>query len=119
MVCTTQPNAAQLSPGSTERPEVWGGGDGGAHGPPPTACGFLASKKIRSWLFGLIGFIGWASTVRKSLLMNRLAYARTKTSRKSNGEGNCKFESEICPNTTWEVGEQGSYLDFNTKVYIY
>ena len=30
-----------------------------------------------------------------------------------------KFSLEIYSNTTWEVGEQGSFLDFNIKVYIH
>ena len=30
-----------------------------------------------------------------------------------------KFSMEIYSNTTWEVGEQGSFLDFNIKVYIH
>ena len=30
-----------------------------------------------------------------------------------------KFSLEIYSNTTWEVGEYGSFLDFNIKVYIH
>ena len=29
------------------------------------------------------------------------------------------FGLEIYSNTTWEVGEKGSFLDFNIKVYIH
>ena len=30
-----------------------------------------------------------------------------------------KFSLEIYSNATWEVGEQGSFLDFNIEVYIH
>ena len=32
------------------------------------------------------------------------------------GKGNRKFSLEIHSNTTWEVREQGSFLDLNIKV---
>ena len=36
------------------------------------------------------------------------------------GKGKCKYQLEIYSNNvTWEVGEQGSFLDFNIKVYIH
>ena len=58
----------------------------------------------------------------KSLLMKRMAYARKQIS----GNGKKKWEKEIVhfsleiySNTTWEVGEQGSFLDFLIRVYIH
>ena len=51
-----------------------------------------------------------------------MAYARKQISR--NGKRKWEkeivyFSLEIYSNTTWEVGEQGSFLDFNVKVYIH
>ena len=67
--------------------------------------------------------MGTANTRReKSLLMNRMTYARKQISR----NGKKKWEKEIVhfslviySNATWEVGEKGSFLDFNIKVYIH
>ena len=67
--------------------------------------------------------MGTANTRReKSLLMNRMTYARKRISR--NGKKKWEkeivhFSLEIYSNTTWEVGEQGSFLDFNIKVHIH
>jgi hypothetical protein len=54
----------------------------------------------------------------KSLLMNRMTYARKQISR--NGKKKWEkeivhFSLEIYSNAAWEVGEQGSFLDFNIK----
>ena len=67
--------------------------------------------------------MGTANTRReKSLLMNRMTHARKQISR--NGKRRWEkeivnFSWEIYSNTTWEVEEQGSFLDFNIKVYIH
>ena len=58
----------------------------------------------------------------KSLLINLMAYATKQISR--NGKRKWEkeivnFSLEIYSNATWEVGEQGSFLDFNIKVYIH
>ena len=58
----------------------------------------------------------------KSLLMNRMTYARKQISRYGKRKWEkeiVNFSLEIYSNATWEVGEQGSFLDFNIKVYIH
>ena len=62
--------------------------------------------------------MGTANTRReKSLLMNRMTYAREKYLEME--KETLKFSLEIYSNKTWEVGEWGSFLDFNIKVYIH
>ena len=67
--------------------------------------------------------MGKANTRREeSLLMNRMTYARKQISRNGKRKWEKEFVNfslEIYSNTTWEVGEKGSFLDFNIKVYIH
>ena len=58
----------------------------------------------------------------KSLLIKRMTYSRKQISR--NGKRKLEkeivnFSLEIYSNTTWEVGEQGSSLDFNINIKVY
>ena len=67
--------------------------------------------------------MGTANTRReKSLLMNRMAYATKQISR--NGKRKWEkeivnFSLEIYSNKTWEVGEQGTFLDLKIKMCIF
>ena len=72
--------------------------------------------------------MGMANTRReKILLMNTMAYAKThifRKEKKKKGKGNCNcrvfvLKPEIYSNKKWEVEEQGTFLDFNIKVFIH